>query len=146
MMSAVSLTDPHAWLRPYFAALAQDHTFALRAPSAQFSALCDAVRDDQPGKAALMREWSPAAQESALRWLATCVTAGSAQREIELWKVAKTGRELRCVARYLPAGIDLRLMQGHDFRRTEMHRDADVATAKAAKWKAALLEQGWRDL
>ena len=34
MMSAVSLTsDPHAWLRPYFAALAQDHTFALRAPS-----------------------------------------------------------------------------------------------------------------
>jgi hypothetical protein len=50
------------------------------------------------------------------------------------------------VARYLPAGIDLRLMQGHDFRRTEMHRDADVATAKAAEWKAALLEQGWRDL
>ena len=89
---------------------------------------------------------SPAAQESALRWLATCVATGSAQREIELWKVVKTGRELRCVARYLPAGIDLRLMQGQEFRRTELHRDADAATAKAAEWKAALLERGWRDL
>ena len=56
-----------------------------------------AVRGDQPTKAALMCEWSPAAQESALRWLATCVAAGSAQREIELWKVVKTGRELRCL-------------------------------------------------
>jgi hypothetical protein len=86
----VSLTsDPHAWPRPYFAALAQDHTFAFRAPSTQFAALCEAVRDDQPAKAALMREWSPAAQESALRWLATCVTAGSAERDVELWNHTK---------------------------------------------------------
>src|SRR6478752_10620108 len=144
MMSAVSLTsDPHAWLRPYFAALAQDHTFALRAPSTQFSALGEAVRDDQPTKAALMREWSPPAQESALRWLATCVAAGSAQREIELWTMVKTGRELRCVARYLPTGIDLRLMQGQKFRRTDLYRDADIATARARQWKTALLERGW---
>jgi hypothetical protein len=107
MMSAVSLTsDPHAWLRPYFAALAQDHTFALLAPSTQFSALCDAVSVEQPTKAAQMREWSPAAQEAVVRWLATCVARSEAQQEIELWKVMKTGRELRCVARYLPAGID----------------------------------------
>ena len=57
-----------------------------------------------------------------------------------------TGRELRCVARYLPSGIDLRLMQGQEFRRTELHGDADAATAKATEWKAALLERGWRDL
>ena len=79
--------------------LAQDHTFALLAPSTQFSALCDAVRGDQPAKAAQMREWSPAAQESAMRCLANCVAMGTAQQEIELWKVTKTGRELRCVAR-----------------------------------------------
>ena len=82
-----------------------------------------------------MQEWSPAAQESALRWLATCVATGSAQQEVELWKVVKTGRELRCVARYLPAGIDLRLMQAQEFRRTELHRDADAATARAEEWR-----------
>jgi hypothetical protein len=35
-------------------------------------------------------------------------------------------------------------MQGSDFRRTELHRDADAATAKAAEWKAALLDRGWQ--
>ena len=93
-----------------------------------------------------MREWSAAAQASALRWLATCFARGEAQREIELWRVVKDTRELRCLARYLPTGIDLRLMQGQEFRRTELHRDADAATAKAAEWKAALLERGWSDL
>jgi hypothetical protein len=44
---------------------------------------------------------------------------------------------------HLPIGIDLRLMQGEDFRRTELHRDADAANAKAAEWKAALLERRW---
>jgi hypothetical protein len=145
MMADVSLTsDPHAWLRPYFAAHAQDHTFALRAPSTQFSALCQAVSIAQPTKAAQMRKWSSTAQESAVRWLATCVATGAAQREIELWTVVKPGRELRCVARHLPAGIDLRLMQGQEFRRTELHRDADASTATSAEWKAALLERGWQ--
>ena len=110
----------------------------------QFAALCDAVSDEHPTKAAQMREWSPLAQESALRWLATCVASGPAMREVELWKAVKTGRELRCVARYLPTGIDLRLMQGHEFRRTELHRDADAATARAAEWRSALLERGWQ--
>ena len=91
-----------------------------------------------------MREWSPAAQESAAAVAGDLCHRGCSAAEIELWKVVKTGRELRCVARYLPTGIDLRLMQGQDFRRTELHREADAATAKAAEWKAALLERGWQ--
>jgi len=145
MTDAEPLTsDPHAWLRPYFAALAQDRTFALRAPSTQFSALCDAVRDDHPMKAALMHEWSPTAHGVSGAVAGVLCRTGSAHLEIELWKVVKTGGEIRCVARYLPAGIDLRLMQGNDFRRTELHREAHTVTAKAAEWKAALRERGWQ--
>ncbi len=111
-------SDPHAWLRPYFAELAQDHTFARLAPSIQFSARCDAVAPEHPAKAAQMREWSPAAQTGTLRWLANVIK----QRP--------------------PTGLDLRLMKGDKFHRTELHHDADVANAKAAEWKAALLERG----
>jgi hypothetical protein len=46
--------------------------------------------------------------------------------------------------RYLPTGLDLRLMKSDDFHRTELHRDADAANAKAAEWKTALMERGWK--
>jgi hypothetical protein len=29
-------------------------------------------------------------------------------REVELWRVAKGDRELRCLAVYMPTGIDMR--------------------------------------
>ena len=45
---------------------------------------------------------------------------------------------------YLPIGIDLRLMEGDDFRRTEVHKDGDLAEIKAAEWKQKLKERGWR--
>jgi hypothetical protein len=35
-------------------------------------------------------------------------------------------------------------LRGQVFRRTELHRDADTATAKATEWKTALLERGWQ--
>jgi hypothetical protein len=91
-----------------------------------------------------MRDWSPAAQEAALRWLESATTQTAPVTELELWTVRKADRELRCVARYLPIGIDLRLMQGDDFRRTELHKNADAANAKSAEWKMALVERGWR--
>jgi hypothetical protein len=50
-----------------------------------------------------------------------------------MWTVSKDKRTLRCVARYLPIGIDLRLMHGEDFHRTEVHRNADAANARAAE-------------
>jgi hypothetical protein len=30
-------------------------------------------------------------------------------QEVELWRVQKDARELRCVVRYMPHGLDLRL-------------------------------------
>ena len=77
-------SDPHAWLRPYFAALAQDHTFARLAPSMRFAALCDAVARDHPAKAAQMREWSPAAQEGTLRWMRSAITQSGAALRVLL--------------------------------------------------------------
>ena len=61
-------------------------------------------------------------------------------------EAGKTGHETSLCGPLPSGGIDLRLMQGQEFRRTELHREADAATAKAEAWKAALLERGWRDL
>ena len=137
-------SDPHAWLRPYLAALLEDRTFLRLAPVMQFAALCDAVAVEHPTKAAQMREWSPAAHEGTLRWVRSAITQSRAPREVELWTVRKRDRELRCLVRYVPSGLDLRLMQGGDFHRAELHRTADAANAKAAEWKAALFDKGWK--
>ena len=91
-----------------------------------------------------MREWSPAAKDG--------IRAGSSQsrkqklaiQEVELWRVTKDTRELRCVVRYMPSGLDLRLMLGDEFRTTQLHKDAPSAQAQADEWRSALLERGWR--
>ena len=63
--------------------------------------------------------------------------------EIELWRVRKGERELRCVALYLPIGIDVRLFEGADFRRTQLVRDAIESMAVSDGWKRKLLEREW---
>ena len=82
-------SDPHAWLRPYFAALLEDPTFLRLAPVMQFAALCDLIAEEHPTKAAQMREWSPAAQEGTLRWMRSAIRQSGAAREVELWTVRK---------------------------------------------------------
>jgi hypothetical protein len=64
--------------------------------------------------------------------------------ELELWTVTKGSRKLRCVARYLPTGIDLRLLEGDDFRRTELHKDSDLAEIRSMGRKQALEDRGWK--
>ena len=63
--------------------------------------------------------------------------------EVELWRVRKDKRELRCVAIYLPTGIDLRLMDGEDFRRMELLRDGPAVEKRAEEWRNKLQEKGW---
>ena len=52
---------------------------------------------------------------------------------------------LRCVAVYLSIGVDLRLMEADDFRRTELIKQPEHVEARASEWKTALLERAWSE-
>jgi hypothetical protein len=84
----------------------------------------------------------PGSGRSWDRWR-TSSTPGPAQREIELWRVVKDPRELRCVALYPPTGIDPRLMEGEDFRRTQLLRDGPAVQELAEEWRSKLRGSGW---
>lgn len=137
-------SDPHAWLRPYFAALRKDPSFSYRSPSHQFAAVVAAIANDHPSRAAAMREWTPAAQDGFLKWLRDVTDEEPPKREYELWSVQKNCRTLRCIAVYVPIGIDLRLMEGAEFRRTQLTKDAPESEAVSDTWRQALIVQGWR--
>ena len=112
----------------------------------RFEALCCSVEPEHPSRAATMREWSPAAKDGILGWLesVTKEKPEAAAKEVELWRVTKDTRELRCIVRYMPSGLDLRLMLGDEFRTTELHKDAPSVQTRADEWRTALLERGWR--
>jgi hypothetical protein len=62
----------------------------------------------------------------------------------ELWRVRKGDRELRCVAHYLPSGIDVRLLEADgSFRRTQLCKMAPEVEKLSGEWLKALLEVGW---
>jgi hypothetical protein len=137
-------SDPHAWLRRFYVILKAEPAFNTLAIPLRFVALCELVGIDHPERATWMKEWSPAAQEGTLKWLENGTQEKLAVTELELWTVTKGARTLRCVARYLPSGIDLQLLDGDDFRRTELHKDADLAEIRSMDWKQALEERGWK--
>ena len=58
-------SDPHAWLRPYFATLKADPAYQTLAVPLRFRALCDVVAVEHAERAAWMRQ-SPAGQEARL--------------------------------------------------------------------------------
>jgi hypothetical protein len=79
-----------------------------------------------------------------LKWLSDVTDEHpNPTNEIELWRVQKGERELRCVAIYLSTGIDIRVFEGEDFRRTQLVRDAPEVAAFSDKWRMALVEHGW---
>jgi hypothetical protein len=120
-------------------------SFPQLAPSHQFAELCARVAAEHPDKAAQMRGWSAAAQHALLTWLAAVsVTPDGKSGPEPLWTVTKNGRELRCVAVCLPTGIDLRLFEGDDFRRTALCRNAPALKRQADEWLKALLAAGWQ--
>jgi hypothetical protein len=137
-------SDPHAWLRPYYVALKADGGLQKLAIPLRFEALCCAVAGEHPSRAAAMREWSPAAKQGILGWLESITKEKpEAAKEVELWRMTKDTRQLRCVVRYMPSGLDLRLMLGDEFRTTELDKDAPSVEARADEWRTALLERGW---
>jgi len=94
-----------------------------------------------------MREWSPAAQEAMLKWLSDVSHEHpNPTNEIELWRVRKGERELRCLGVYLPTGIDVRLFEGDDFRRTQLVKDAIEVAAVGDDWRRKLQVSGWTEI
>ena len=90
-------SDPHGWLYPIYARLRRDHTFGVLSPAHQFAALASEVEKESTSRAASMREWSTAAQIAMLKWLSDVVQEDpNRTNAIELWRVQKNGRELRC--------------------------------------------------
>ena len=108
--------DPYAWLKPIYAQLRANPAFSCLAPVSQFLELCRAATEQSPRKAEAMREWHPAARSALLKHLSDSLDERPhPSRDIELWRVRKGARTLRCVAVYLSIGVDLRLMEAEGF-------------------------------
>jgi hypothetical protein len=75
----------------------------------QAKALADAVQADYGAKAAEIRNSNHATAVAMLTWLDTVTRTRPRHRETELWWMRQDERECRCVAVYLPTGIDVRL-------------------------------------
>ncbi len=137
-------SDPLAWLRPIWRRLVADSRFRLRSPESQFAALFEAVRESAPHHAARMPEYSPATVQALLRHLDANLDTEAAQSvRSKLWTATLRNRTLDCVAVYLPSGIDVRLLEGEDFRRTQLTRTAPEASYCADRWRVELERVGW---
>jgi hypothetical protein len=54
----------------------------------------------------------------------------------------KGARECRCIAVYLPTGIDLRFFEGDEMRRTRLVPDKYLAERLSAEWDVLVLLDG----
>jgi len=91
-----------------------------------------------------MPQYNPTTVRALLRHLdANLDTQAAIGVPARLWTASKNGRRLACDAFHLPTGIDLRLMEGEEFRRTHLSRTAAEARARSAHWRAGLVEVGW---
>jgi hypothetical protein len=134
--------NPHAWLRPFYNKLSQHPAFSQLAPATRFSQLVDAVAVHNASKAAEMRLWSVAAQQALLQRLAESVEQGNVD-SAELWRATKDARELRCIARHLPTGVDVQVFEHGEFKRSQLCATAPDARTLAETWRKALQATGW---
>jgi hypothetical protein len=81
------------------------------------------VQADYPSKAAEIRDWNHATAVAMLTWLDAVTRTRPRHRGTEVWRMRKDGRECRCVAVYLPTGIDVRRFEGDEMRRTLLVTD-----------------------
>lgn len=135
--------NPHRWLLPFWADLNKLTFFANLAPELQAGALAAALETDYPAKAQEIREWNPVTRRAMLAVLDESLKAGNPARETELWRLRKGERELRCVAVYLPNGIDLRALQDGRMHRTELFTDGASVLARARQWRQKSVKAGW---
>jgi hypothetical protein len=69
--------------------------------------LVEAIARDYPTKTPRMRELEAVSQRATLAVFGNVSYSSPAARNLELWRVARGGRELRCLAVYMPTSIDL---------------------------------------
>jgi hypothetical protein len=136
-------SDPDAWLRGIYTRLAKQPGFGQLAAASQSQQLLNAVAVEYPRQAALMRQYDEPARRATLLHLRNMTELKPLAREVELWQARKGKRELRCTAVYLPHGIDLRVFDGPNVRRTEQLKDGRTASDHAAEWLARLRGHGW---
>lgn len=144
-MAEVS-SDPHAWLRPFWSSLKRQPLFDRLAPELQAEQLAAAVETYHPAKAQGIRDWSATTRRAMLAVLDEGVKARKSAKEVELWRMHKGERELRCVAVYLATGVDLRLLEAGDLRRTELFLDGLSLQGRSRAWRQALANSGWQEL
>ena len=134
-------------MRSYWADLHRESPFFPNlAPELQAEALASAIEADHQAKAAEIREWNPATRRAMLAGLDQGLRERHATKVTELWRVRKGERELQCVAVYLINGIDLRLLEGGEIRRTELFEWAHVLQMRARGWRRELERSGWREI
>jgi hypothetical protein len=139
-------TDPHAWLRPYYAQLRSRPEFVELSESEQFDELCNTVIRDHPAEVAQMRRWPPGLKDDLLTHLASSAEQTPPAVTSQLWRLGKDTRELRCIVQYLASGMDVRVYEGDGVRRSQLCHDATAVSELSTKWKRELEEGGWHEL
>jgi hypothetical protein len=134
---------PHAFLRPIYPQLAADRNFALLATLTQFDRLVEAAEKVSQRHAALMRRYTTDAKIALLGHLRKAESQRPGPREVECWPLRKGERVLSCIAVYLPGGIDIRMLENGELRRTQLTKDGPQAEALADQWRAAAIKLGW---
>jgi hypothetical protein len=140
---AIDHLDPHAWLLPHYRRLKAESAFKQTAPVTKFRRLLEAVARVSAREAWALERISPADQSAVLARLAVLDASPPPTPMQELWTVRKAERSLTCVAVHQAHGTDLRLLEGADFRRTTLIRDAAAVAVKSSEWRDKLLEAGW---
>jgi hypothetical protein len=82
-----------------------------------------------------MREWSVGAQRTLLDHLTSMIDQKADSDLFELWRVRKPS-----VEHNLPTGIDVRLLEGDAFRRTQLCKIAPEVEKLSDQWLKSLLE------
>jgi hypothetical protein len=135
--------DPFGWMRPIYSRLRDDARLSMLAPAHQFALLVEAVEQEQPTRAAELRQYSSEAQQGLLAHLGSVASQAHESETIELWRATKNDRVLTCVARYLPTGVDVLVFQNGELRRSQLCPTGPDARTLAALWKSALEKSGW---
>lgn len=128
-------SDPDAWLRPHWADLHRQPSFANLAPELQAEQLAASLEAAHPSKAREIRDWN---RTKRMAMLAGLDQAPRSEGDGAVG-MRKGAREVRCVAVCVSCGIDLRLLEHGEIRRTEPFTWAHVLQSRKRQWRTAPL-------